>query len=106
MPTSDDLWTSNLFYLMITIVRKKKFEFEGILIIISILFEFLIGVRSSFWRPPFCANLICGQNMWLQKGHLAHPGKDMWLQKGHLAHPGNDMLLQKGHLAHTGKALA
>ena len=37
-PTSDDLLTSNLFYSRITIVRNKKFEFEGILIIISILF--------------------------------------------------------------------
>ena len=37
-PTSDDLLTSNLFYSRITIVRNKKFEFEGILITISILF--------------------------------------------------------------------
>ena len=37
-PTSDDLLTSNLFYSRITIERNKKFEFEGILIIISILF--------------------------------------------------------------------
>ena len=37
-PTSDDLLTSNLFYSRITIVRNMKFEFEGILIIISILF--------------------------------------------------------------------
>ena len=37
-PTSDELLTSNLFYSMTTIVRNMKFEFEGILIIISILF--------------------------------------------------------------------
>ena len=35
-PTSDDLLTSNLFYSRTTIVRNMKFEFEGILIIISI----------------------------------------------------------------------
>ena len=61
MPTSDDLLTSNLFYSRTTIVSYKKFEFEGILIIISILFKFLSGVRSGFWRPPFWANLICEQ---------------------------------------------
>ena len=37
------------FYSRNTIVRKEKFEFEGILIIISILFLFLIGVRSGFF---------------------------------------------------------
>ena len=62
MPTSDDLLTSNLFYSRTTIVRKEKFEFEGILIIISILFLFLIGVRSGvFWHlaSPFLANFFC-----------------------------------------------
>ena len=49
-------------YARTTIVRKEKFEFEGILIIISILFLFLIGVRSGVFWPlasPFLANFFC-----------------------------------------------
>ena len=59
-----NLLTSNLFYSRTTIVRKEKFEFEGILIIISILFLFLIGVRSGFFwllASPFLANFFCQQ---------------------------------------------
>ena len=66
VPTPDNLLTSNLFYSRTTIVRKEKFEFEGILIIISILFLFLIGVRSGFFWPlasPFLANFFCEQKL-------------------------------------------
>ena len=47
-PTLQNLWTSNLFYFLTTIVRKRQLKFEEFLMIISISFYFFKKIAT--WK--------------------------------------------------------